>query len=82
MKRQMYKMFIYLLPLLWLGMSYVKPSLACACAGEGPQPTLSDWLYVSAGVVCFAGLVILTIVLTVRVWMNHSTKDGKAPVNE
>lgn len=82
MKRHTYKVFMLLLSLLWLGMSYVKPSLACACEGEDPQPTLVDWLYVSAGMICFAGLVILTIVLTVRVWMNYSKKDGKTPVNE
>ncbi|MBP1156192.1 MULTISPECIES: hypothetical protein [unclassified Paenibacillus] len=80
--KQRCKVFMFLLPLFWIGMSYIKPTMACACAGEDPEPTLADWLYVSAGSIGIAGMVILTAVLTVRAGMAHSKKDGKAPVNE
>lgn len=80
--KQIYKMFMCLLPLLWLGGSYIKPSMACACAGEDPEPTIADWLYVSAGMLGFAGIVLLTAILTIRAGMAYSKKDRKAPVNE
>lgn len=46
----------------------ISPSYACACAGENPGGSFADWLFVGVGAVLFCGTLIVTLLLTIRVW--------------